>query len=82
MTGRLSFQIEHHLFPDLPSNRYGEIAPRVQAICQEYDLPYTTGPLLKQYATVWRTLARLSLPNGTAVVPTPLPAKRPRTAAA
>ena len=24
------FQIEHHLFPDLPSNRYQEIAPKVQ----------------------------------------------------
>ena len=29
MTGNLSFQIEHHLFPDLPSNRYKEIAPKV-----------------------------------------------------
>ena len=28
MTGNLSYQIEHHLFPDLPSNRYQEIAPR------------------------------------------------------
>ncbi|MFI7744911.1 fatty acid desaturase family protein, partial [Kocuria rhizosphaericola] len=26
MTGNLSFQIEHHLFPDLPSNRYAEVA--------------------------------------------------------
>jgi fatty acid desaturase len=81
MTGRLSFQIEHHLFPDLPSNRYGDIAPRVRAICEDYDLPYTTGPLLKQYATVWRTLARLSLPNGTAVVTTRLPSKARATAA-
>ncbi|HSU08390.1 MAG TPA: acyl-CoA desaturase, partial [Pseudonocardia sp.] len=29
MTGNLSHQIEHHLFPDVPSNRYAEIAPRV-----------------------------------------------------
>ena len=28
MTGNLSHQIEHHLFPDLPSNRYAEIAPQ------------------------------------------------------
>ena len=27
MTGNLSHQIEHHLYPDLPSNRYAEIAP-------------------------------------------------------
>ncbi len=30
MTGNLSYQIEHHLFPDLPSNRYQEIAPKVR----------------------------------------------------
>ena len=30
MTGNLSHQVEHHLFPDLPSNRYAEIAPQVQ----------------------------------------------------
>src|SRR3712207_8703588 len=34
MTGNLSHQIEHHLFPDLPSNRYGEVAPKVQEICR------------------------------------------------
>ena len=28
MTGNLSHQIEHHLYPDLPSNRYAEIARR------------------------------------------------------
>jgi fatty acid desaturase len=28
MAGNLSFQIEHHLFPDVPSNRYQEISPR------------------------------------------------------
>jgi fatty acid desaturase len=64
MTGRLSFQIEHHLFPDLPSNRYGEISPKVQAICEKYDLSYTTGSLSQQYLTVLRRIARLSLPNG------------------
>ncbi len=26
MTGNLSHQVEHHLFPDLPSNRYAEVA--------------------------------------------------------
>ncbi|MCW2501500.1 MAG: fatty acid desaturase [Frankiales bacterium] len=75
MTGRLSFQIEHHLFPDLPSNRYGEIAPRVQELCERYGLPYTTGPLTKQYATVWRRIAKLSLPS-TAPTATPAPARR------
>jgi NADPH-dependent stearoyl-CoA 9-desaturase len=38
MTGNLSFQIEHHLFPDLPSNRYQEIAPKVQELFERNGL--------------------------------------------
>ena len=64
MTGNLSFQIEHHLFPDLPSNRYGEIAPKVQDLFERYGLTYTTGPLPKQVASAWAKIIRLSLPNG------------------
>ncbi len=62
MTGNLSFQIEHHLFPDLPSNRYCEIAPEVRALADEYGLNYTSGPLWKQYANVLRRINRLALP--------------------
>ena len=64
MTGQLSFQIEHHLFPDLPSNRYAEIAPEVRALCEEYGLEYTSGPLWTQYLQVLGTINRLALPNG------------------
>ncbi len=63
MSGSLSHQIEHHLFPDLPSNRYPEIAVRVRAVCEKYDLPYTSGPFLVQYGKTWRTIAKLSLPD-------------------
>ena len=63
MTGNLSYQIEHHLYPDLPSYRLAEIAVRVRALCEKYDLPYTTGPMLVQYAKTWRTIAKLSLPD-------------------
>ena len=63
MSGNLSYQIEHHLYPDLPSNRLAEISIQVQALCQKYDLPYTTGSFLLQYAKAWRTIAKLSLPN-------------------
>jgi fatty acid desaturase len=63
MTGNLSFQIEHHLFPDLPSNRYHEIAPKVQDLFERYGLTYTSGPLTKQVASAWKKIFRLSLPN-------------------
>ena len=51
MSGNLCYQIEHHLFPDLPSNRYAEISVRVRALCEKYDLPYTTGSLGRQYCS-------------------------------
>jgi NADPH-dependent stearoyl-CoA 9-desaturase len=63
MSGNLCHQIEHHLYPDLPSNRLHEISIRVRQVCDKYDLPYTTGSFLMQYAKTWRTLAKLSLPN-------------------
>ena len=64
MCGNLSFQIEHHLFPDLPSNRYKEIAPQIRDIFARYGLTYTTGPLPRQVGSAWRKVIRLSLPNG------------------
>jgi NADPH-dependent stearoyl-CoA 9-desaturase len=64
LAGNLSFQVEHHLYPDLPSSRYSEIAPRVRDICRRYGLPYNTGPLSKQLGTVHRTILRLALPGG------------------
>jgi linoleoyl-CoA desaturase len=63
MSGNLCYQIEHHLFPDLPSNRYAEIGERVRALCDKYDLPYTTGPLLRQYSQSFWTILKLALPN-------------------
>ena len=63
MTGNLSFQIEHHLYPDLPSNRYKEISPKIQELFERYGLTYVTGPLPKQLASAWKTVVRLSLPN-------------------
>ncbi|MDX6199739.1 MAG: NADPH-dependent stearoyl-CoA 9-desaturase [Actinomycetota bacterium] len=63
MTGNLSFQIEHHLFPDLPSNRYAEIAPQVQALFEKHGLSYVTGSFPKQLASAWHKVFRLALPN-------------------
>ena len=63
LSGNLGFQIEHHLFPDLPSNRYAEISVKVRDLCERYGIPYTTGPLHKQYGQVLRTIHKLALPN-------------------
>jgi fatty acid desaturase len=63
ISGNLCYQIEHHLFPDLPSNHYATIAQRVRAVCAAYDLPYTTGPLVRQYLLTFRTISKLTLPD-------------------
>jgi hypothetical protein len=63
LSGNLCYQIEHHLFPDLPSNRLSQIAHEVRALCDKYDLPYTTGPLPHQYLLTLRTIHKLALPD-------------------
>jgi len=64
MSGNLSFQVEHHLYPDMPSSRYKQIAPQVKAVCDKWGLPYNTGRFSKQWGTVQRTIIRLALPGG------------------
>jgi len=56
LTGNLSHQIEHHIFPDMPASRYADIAPQVQALCQKYNLEYNTGRFSKQ---LWQVLKRI-----------------------
>jgi fatty acid desaturase len=63
MSGTLSHQIEHHLFPDLPSNRYPEVAPKVEAVCAKYGVPYNKGSFARQLGTTLRTIFRLALPT-------------------
>jgi linoleoyl-CoA desaturase len=64
MSGHLSFQIEHHLFPDMPSNRYPEVALRIQALTERYGLPYNKGSLFRQYGTTTLKIWRLAFPGG------------------
>ena len=63
LTGNLSHQIEHHFYPDLPANRYGEIAVDVKRICERYGQHYNTGSMPRQFGQViWRIL-RHALPS-------------------
>lgn len=64
LTGNLSHQIEHHLYPDMPSRRYAEVAPRVREICQRHGVPYNTGALPVQFLKVAWRIVRHSLPGG------------------
>jgi len=63
-SGNLGYQVEHHLFPDMPSSRYAEVAPQVKDICERYGLPYNSGPLGRQLGMVQRSILRLAFPGG------------------
>ena len=60
--GNLSFQIEHHLFPDIPAHRHAEISTEVREICNRYGVPYNSGSLPHQFGTVVRKIFKLALP--------------------
>jgi len=64
VSGNLGYQVEHHLFPDMPSTRYAEIAPQVKDVCERYNLPYNSGPFGQQLGMVQRTILRLAFPGG------------------
>ena len=63
LSGNLNYQIEHHLYPDMPSNRLAAISKQVKEICRDYDLPYNTGSFPGQLLQVQRTILKLSLPD-------------------
>lgn len=63
LTGNLSHQIEHHLFPDMPARHYARIAPKIQALCQKYELPYNTGHFGRQLRQVIGRIRHFSKPS-------------------
>lgn len=84
LSGHLSHQIEHHLFPDVPSVRYPAMAERVRAICTKYGVAYNTGSFRKQFGSVVKRILRFALPSrcGTAaaIAPVVAPAVAPAVA--
>jgi fatty acid desaturase len=45
----LNYQIEHHLFPDLPMLKYREMQPKVKEICARYGVPYKQESIFKRF---------------------------------
>lgn len=63
MTGHLSCQIEHHLFPDVPSKHYPAMADEVREICKKYNIPYNSAGFFKQYFSVVKRIIKYSFPT-------------------
>ena len=64
LSGNLGYQVEHHIFPDMPSSRYAQIAPKVKEICERHKLPYNSGRFGEQLWMVQRTIVKLAFPGG------------------
>lgn len=62
MTGHLSHQIEHHLFPEIPARRYRQMGPKVEAVCKKYGLNYNNDSIFKQYGQVVKRIFKYALP--------------------
>jgi fatty acid desaturase len=54
--GGLNYQIEHHLFPSMPSPSLRRAQPLVRAFCLRHDLPYLESTLTWSYTQVLRYL--------------------------
>lgn len=59
--GGLNYQIEHHLFPRMPSVNLRHVRPIVRDFCAERDIPYAETGLFASYGIVIRYLNRVGL---------------------
>jgi fatty acid desaturase len=50
----LNYQIEHHLFPDIPMLAYQRIQPEVKALCEKHGIPYVQESVWKRFAKMAR----------------------------
>lgn len=65
LSGHLSHQIEHHLFPEIPAHRYRTLSRSVREICGRHGIAYNTGTFGAQFKSFYRALVRHALPGGT-----------------
>lgn len=56
LQGYLNYQIEHHVWPDLPMLKYRQAAPRLQAICAKHGIAYVSEPVWRRFARMWAVL--------------------------
>ena len=63
LSGNLSHQIEHHLFPTVPARRYARLSLEVRALCEHYGQHYNVGSLPSQFSQVLYRILRHSLPS-------------------
>lgn len=79
----LNYQIEHHLFPDMPMLAYRRVQPKVKAVCERFGVPYIQEPVSVRFRKMARVFVGrtrmpwLAAPAPPAVEATPVPALGP-----
>lgn len=53
LQGYLNYQIEHHVWPDLPLLKYRQAAPQLKAICRKHGVPYIEESVFKRFGRLW-----------------------------
>lgn len=56
LQGYLNYQIEHHVWPDLPMLKYRQAAPRLRALCARHGVPYVIEPVWRRFLRMWGIL--------------------------
>jgi fatty acid desaturase len=56
LLGSLNYQVEHHLFPNMPRGSLRRVQPIVRAHCAELAIPYTESGLFASYVGALRYL--------------------------
>jgi fatty acid desaturase len=67
LLGGLNYQIEHHLFPNMPRPNLRRAQPLIRAFCQQHGLPYVEASLFGSYAQALRHLHTVGAPLRPAV---------------
>jgi len=62
LLGGLNYQIEHHLFPNMPRPNLRHAQPLIRAFCHQHGLPYTEASLFGSYAQALRHLHTVGAP--------------------
>lgn len=56
LMGYLNYQIEHHVWPDLPMLKYRQAAPQLKAICLKHGVPYIEEGVFTRFGQLWSIL--------------------------
>lgn len=60
--GGLNYQIEHHLFPNMPRNHLRKAQKVVRDFCQQHEIKYYETSIVKSYKEILQNLHEVSAP--------------------